>query len=462
MHAMKRLLAIPAAAILLAFAACEETSTIGSTIVEDDISIVVDSSFTLTGSTVEIGAVQSRTLTQLIGSIDDDHFGSLSSSVVTQFMPAAIIDTTGVTTAEIDSLKLIMRMLKTAFTGDSVVPMGVEVYRLNRNLPSPIYSNFSPADYYDPADRLGSAIYSASAAGQSDTVAASPYRYIEVGMPRSLANELFNAYKKNPENFATPESFINNVFPGVYIANSYGSGRVSRVTNTMMCMYYHKTVKNETTQKDSTVYYVGNYLAVTPEIVTNNNIRLDMSPSVKQMLDRGDNLMVAPAGLEVEFTFPAREIIDSYNANKGQNSVVNTLTMKIPADTLSNPAGIPAPPYALLVLADKKDEFFANNQLPDNKTSFYAAYDRKNNCYNFTGMRTYLTELLKKEEITPADVTFRLCPVQVEFETSGSSYWDMTQTESSLVPYVQGPAMVKISLENTKISFTYSNQTINY
>ena len=172
MHAMKRLLAIPAAAILLAFVACEETSTIGNTIVDDEISVVIDSSFTITGQTVETGAVQSRTLTQLIGSLDAEAFGSLSSSVVTQFMPATIIDTTGITTADIDSLKLIMRMSKEAFTGDSVVPMGIEVYRLNRNLPSPIYSNFSPADYYDPSQRLGSAIYSASAVGESDTVAA--------------------------------------------------------------------------------------------------------------------------------------------------------------------------------------------------------------------------------------------------------------------------------------------------
>ena len=171
---------------------------------------------------------------------------------------------------------------------------------------------------------------------------------------------------------------------------------------------------------------------------------------------------MAPAGLEVELTFPAQKIIDSYNAKKGQNSVINTLTMSIPADTLANPEGIPAPPYVLLVLADKKDEFFANNQLPDNKTSFYAAYNRTNHSYTFSGLRPYLMQLLEKEEITPADVTFRLCPVQVEFESTGSSYWDYSTTESALVPYVQGPAMVRISLKDTKISFTFSNQTINY
>ena len=32
--------------------------------------------------------------------------------------------------------------------------MGLEVYRLNKQLPSLIYSNFDPADYYNPADLL--------------------------------------------------------------------------------------------------------------------------------------------------------------------------------------------------------------------------------------------------------------------------------------------------------------------
>lgn len=230
----------------------------------------------------------------------------------------------------------------------------------------------------------------------------------------------------------------------------------------MMRMFYHYTYVDETTKRDTTIYKIGNYMAVTPEVVTNNNIRLRMSDKIVSRLNAGENMIVAPAGVEVEFTFPAREIIDKYKAGKAQASVVNTLSMTIPADTIGNPEGIPAPPYVLLVLASKKDEFFANNQLPDNKTSFYAAYNSTNNCYSFTAMRQYLLDLLDKEEITADDVTFRLCPVDVEFETTGSSYWDYGTTESALVPYVQGPAMVKISLDKAKISFTYSNQTINY
>ncbi|MDE6453999.1 MAG: DUF4270 domain-containing protein [Muribaculaceae bacterium] len=459
---MKRFLLIPAAALALAFSACEDESTIGSSIVDDDLSIVVDSSFTISGQSVDIDAVQSRTLTQLIGRLESKGFGSLTSSVVTQFMPASVLDTVGITIADIDSLKLVLSMGKNAYTGDSIVPMGIDVYRLNRELPSPIYSNFNPAEYYSPDDLLGSAIYSPAAIGQSDSIAALAYRTIEVRMPKALAEEIFTAYKNNPSDFASPEVFTRNVFPGVYIANSYGNGRVSRITQTMMQMYYHRSFHNSATDRDTTIYSVGNYLAVTPEVVTNNNINLRMSENIQSMLDAGDKLMVAPAGVEVEMVFPAQEIIDSYRAGKGDYSVVNTLSMTLPADTLSNPEGIPAPDYALLVLASKKEEFFASNSLPDNKTSFYAAYDRTNRCYTFSGLRQYIIDLMDKEQLTADDVTFRLCPVDVQFESTGSSYWDYGSTESAVVPYVEGPAMVKISLDKAKISFTYSNQTINY
>ena len=456
---MKRLLLLPAIAMLFGFAACDDTATtIGSSIAEDEITIVVDSSYTITGHTVPIGAVQSRTLTQLIGRFDAPEFGKLASSVVTQFMSATVIDTVGITKADIDSIKFVMTMGKTDFTGDSVVPMGINVYRLNKQLPSPIYSDFSPADYYNPDQLLGSALYAPSAIGQPDSVAALKTRSIEVKMPHSLAEEIFDAYKENSANFSNPQAFVENVFPGVYVSNSYGSGRICRISKTTMQMYYHRTYKKDGTDKDTTVYRVGTYMAVTPEVVTNNNIHLELSDNLKKRIDDGENLIVAPAGMEVEFKFPAEELISNYRAQKGQTSVINTVTMSIPADTLANPDGVVAPPYVLLVLANKKDEFFANNQLPDNKTSFYASYDSSTGSYHFNFMRSFLLTLMDKEEITPEDVTFRLCPVDVSFETAGSSYWDYSTTESALVPYISKPAMVRLSLDKAKIKFTFSNQ----
>ena len=65
-------------------------------------------------------------------------------------MPASQFDTVQITPSQVDSLKLMMAVSLNNIVGDSVVPMGLDVYKLTRLLPSPIYSDFNPADYYDP------------------------------------------------------------------------------------------------------------------------------------------------------------------------------------------------------------------------------------------------------------------------------------------------------------------------
>ena len=47
------------------------------------------------------------------------------------------------TRQNIDSLKLLMFVPKGSLVGDSLAPMGLEVYRLNKQLTAPIFSNFN-------------------------------------------------------------------------------------------------------------------------------------------------------------------------------------------------------------------------------------------------------------------------------------------------------------------------------
>ena len=108
---MKCPLIITALGSLLAMCACnDDSTTIGSTLVDDVMTseIVVDSTFSVTGRTVDNPVVQSRTLTQLIGRLDAKEYGSIESDFVCQFMPSMNLDTAGVTAADVDSCKLIM------------------------------------------------------------------------------------------------------------------------------------------------------------------------------------------------------------------------------------------------------------------------------------------------------------------------------------------------------------------
>lgn len=448
--------------LIISLVSCEESTTIGSSIIEDEIEIVMDSSYTVTGKSIINNCIQSRSLTQLLGVIEAKEYGSLKSDIVTQLMPTGKIDTIGVTVNDIDSLKLKLYIPMGGYTGDSIVPMGVNVYRLkpNSSLPSPIYSNFDPTDYYDNNDLIGSTIYSANALGLSDSIANLPHRYIEVNLPVSLGRDFYAKYKENPEIYLNPAEFAK-WFPGLYIANNFGSGRIMKITAAEVKMYYRKTVKIIDTNRDTTYNKEGNYFAITPEIISNNNITLSMSDNLKTMSET-DAVIVAPAGMDVQIKFPAREIIESYNNNKGNISVINALSFEIPAEEITNSNGITPPPYLLLVQSSEKDKFFENGDITDDKTSFYATYDSSIQKYVFSEMRQYLIDLLKKGSITDEDVTFTLTPISLSTESSGSNYYYSSTTYiNNITPYVEAPAMVKLNLDDAKIKFTYSKQTIS-
>lgn len=444
--------------IALGVISCNEDSTIGSSIVNDELAVVIDSTFTVTGHSVPNAKIQSRTNVQLLGIIDAKGYGHLSSEFVTQFMPANALDTVGVTVNDIDSLMLGMVMSNGQYVGDSIVPMGIDVYRLNRALPYPIFSNFNPEDYYSPDDIIASKIYNATLLGMPDSIAKT-YRNnkqvpVEVKLPVELGREFFKKYKENPEIFNDPEQFAK-WFPGLYIKNSYGTGRVMRFYNTSLALHYTKHIT-----ADSTTHMRMPIMAVTPEVVNNNNIELSISPQIKSLAQTA-SIAMAPLGYNTEVTLPAQDLLNRFRSQSGDYTVVNSMTFEVPAETIENDYDIKAPNYMLLVRKDKLTDFFATTQINDDVTSFYAIYNTARKSYTFSAMRGYFTDLLKKDKITAADCEFVLVPVNLNVEYVQSGYNTNEAVVVAIVPYVDTPAMVKFDLDKAKIKLTYSKQTIN-
>lgn len=459
---MKRLFYTLASLILIiSIVACGDTSTVGNGILSEEVKILVDSNFVVTGHSTPNVVIPSKTTTQLLGVIDAKEYGRFTSDFVTQFMPAATIDTTGILINNIDSLKLMMAIPNGSIVGDSVIPMGLEVYLLNKQLPSPgaltdpITSAFNPEGYFDPTP-IADTIYNCSAIGESDSIASLEYRFVYVKLPVEIGRNLYQAYLDNPASYNSPEAFTN-VFKGIYVKNSFGSGRVARIASSIMRLYWHTdTVGYLGT--DSIIPAYGNYYAVTPEIITNNNITYNMSQSLQSRIDQGEAIISAPTGSDVEITFPAQDLINVYNKNAGPIAMINDLTLSIPAIEIDNNYSINPPPCLLMVLSNNREEFFRNNDLPDNETSFYALYNASTHSYTFTGMRDYALWLLAKENITPEDYTFTLSPVTLNYGTNNSGYYGSTTYLESVSPYVQEPAMVQMDVNNSKIIFTYSRQ----
>lgn len=442
-----------------AFSSCDEDSNIGSSLVDVDSSIVIAEDFHVTGKSKEIGSVQSRTIMQLIGNIDAKGYGKFSSDFVTQFMPAAAIDSTLSESSQIDGIRMVMMHYAGQFVGDSIVPMGLEVYRLDKSLQAPIYSNLNPEGFYDPSAPIASKAYTSANSELSDSLAKLNYREIYVDLPKSLGVELFEMYKNDPQSYIDPAIFCDR-FKGLYVKSSFGSGRVTKIGATVLQLLYHEDTVNSA-GRDTTLHYEGNFYAVSPEIITNNNIAYEMSSELQSKIDDGETLVVAPTGEEVEIKFPVKDVVDYYRQNSGRLSVINDLTFSIPASKIANDYGINPPEHLLMVLSDKKEEFFLKSDVTDNVTSFYAVYNTTTGYYDFGSMRAYLLDMLSKDTIEETDYTFAITPVSVTTETVGSSYYGNLATYvTSIAPYVEQPAMARLDLDKAKIIFTFSNQNL--
>lgn len=458
----------------LAMQSCEESvSQAGSSLVEDEIEIIEDSSFAVTGTSDPNNAVRSRTILQLLGRLSAEGYGDFSSDIVCQYMPAANIDTFNTKASYVDSVKLLLTMYKGGFAGDSVVPMGVSVHRLTKQLPTELYSDFDPTGYYEE-EPFGTAVYSALLDGSpyaGTDSEGSQYKHIAVDLPKSFGEDLYNLYLNHPETLASPQAFAQ-WFPGLYITTSFGSGRVVRISNNSIQVYYHSVYQIGDTEnpRDTTINYVGSYLGVTPEVYTNNNITYKMSPELKALADNGESILVGPLGYDVEFKFPAREIYKRYKEQAGELAIVNSLSFSIPASEIENDYGIAPPPYILMVKKSEKAKFFSALNVNDNISSFYAAYDSETGKYTFSSMLSYINSIIKKGEVTTEDEEFVICPVNISYypSTSSSSYYSYyyygysttTNTISSISPYVTEPVMVRLDFDNAEIDFTFTKQTL--
>ena len=465
--------------MLMAVYSCSDNN-IGQSITDTVVTVEVDSSFTVSGKTFSNRVLPARTITQMLGVIKAQNYGELRSDIVSQLMPATLLDTVGVKADDIDSCKFVFQIpLSGGYAGDSIAPMRTTVYRLNKVLPSKLSTDLDPTEYYDEKDVLGSATYTASAIMASDSLKLvynnSSIREFSVKVPTSFAQEIFKKFKDSKETFQDPAVFAN-YFPGIYVKNSFGSGRVMNISSTMFKAYYHRHTKTEAGNDTIITKIDMNYMGATPEVVSNNNVSLLVDDNVMSMVNNGDAIIQAPSGFEVNIDFPIQEIIDKYQSGGNSDlAVINDLTFEIPATAVTNDHGIRPPEYLLMVKSSEKDDFFATNHTTDSKSSFYATYNSSTKSYKFTGMRDFVLDIINNKNgiAADADKHFTLAAVDLIAEkkdTSSSSYYyyyyyyDQSSTSNLEVtgirPAMNKPSIAKLDLSKAKIKLVYSTQSI--
>ena len=460
---------------LIGLNSCND-DTIGNSISDIHSVVVRDSDFVFGGVSVRNTHLRSRSSIQLLGKVNAEGYGALTSDVVAQFMPSTKIDTVGVHGGEnwIDSCFITLRVASGDVIGDSLAPMRMNVYKLNKQLTSPIYTDFNPMPYYNSGDLLGSVSYSANDKNRKTTYNSSgtqliTYYEVNVPVPVSYARAIFNEYKANPSTFSSPQQFAN-YFPGVYITNTYGEGHVMNFYDIEFVTYYRKYEKISETSDTIYPAMSQSYMAITPEVLYNNNISLNVDSKVENMVNAGDAIVMGPAGYEVHSNFPVQAIIDKFNADtKDALAVINSLSLEIPVETVANKYDIAPPKYLLMVKESYREEFFEKDSLTNNKDAFYAMYNEQEKSYIFTDLRDYLLDIIKKKGgvASESDTKFVIMPIDVTLYSNNVatpySYYSTTssaQVVTKIAPAISRPCIAKLKLEDAVLELVYSKQMV--
>lgn len=227
---------------LAAFSSCEDsTSPIGGSLVNGEVTIVVDTlEMKLDASSILEPNFDSRTQTKLLGRINVPEYGSLDCSFVSQLMCATKMNIPdSITVNDVDSMRMVLTVPRGSLTGDSLAPQQLKVYQLTKQLPSDINSTFDPKGYYNPSDPLGVKSYTLSALSMNDSLFKLQGSIrIPIMLPRKLAQDIFTAYKNNPETFQWPQTFAQ-YFPGVYVEQNFGNGCIGVISAMKFYTYWH-------------------------------------------------------------------------------------------------------------------------------------------------------------------------------------------------------------------------------
>lgn len=452
------------------FSCADDPGQVGSSLSRNEVTIIVDSIETrLVSNTIDYGNFDARSDTKLLGRINVPEYGRLSSTFVSQLFCADSMNVAdSIKSEDVDSIRVIFRCLRGGFTGDSLAPQQMKVYRLTRELPSGIDNSFDPSGYFDPSAPLGSASYTLSAIAQNDsTLKKGLYIDIPVTLPRQLGVKAFETYRENPDVFAWPKEFAK-YFPGIYVEQNFGTGCLANISKFMVFDYYHhtemrvQTVDGTTSKVPVTVKDSVALFSSAPEVLSSNNIRYEVSENIKNLIAAGKTVVTTPGGYYAKIVFPTREIVDKYNSSNSNMSVISNLSLRIPAKAVDNSYGLEPAPFLLMVKESEFENFFSSNKVPDSVSSFYSAYSSAKGCYDFSSMRDYIMDIISNgKEVTDDDTNFVLIPVNMDVETQTNSF---TGTATSYVtgctPYLLKPTMTLLETDRAIINFTYSQQVI--
>ena len=425
-------------AMTMAFIACDDnTGNLGYELVpQTDLINRNYATFDVNTQSYQVGdKVLARSSMSYLGKFTDPETGTgINSDFLAQFycpetleFPNTIVDD------YITSVEL--RLFIDDFIGDSLATFKLNVYELDQVLDAgqDYYTDINPYDYVDEnKEPVATKWFSISDRTISDSVrwAAGYYNSIRIQLPRQMGQQIYDAYKDNPELFTNTDTWIHSGLPaskGFYFKIEAGDGAIAYIDVAQLNInfkYYDEEFAKDTT---GVVQFASTEEVVQATRFQNYNID-------KLMENKQATYIKSPAGIFTQATLPIEQI----NIQDTINSANLVFTRY--NDIVDGKFKLSIPKTILIVrLDDYLNGFFENYSLPDSVTSYTTKFNPSSNTYEFSNIAKMINTMkaeLKQGKASENYNKVLLIPVEATLDSKNQLVklsHDFSMTSAKLV-----------------------------
>lgn len=453
---LRHVLTLLIVATLTLLISCNDTlDKIGFTVQPDNDRVYVGTdTIYLSSRTVQVDSVYSKTKYPILGEYIDPVYGTVRSDYIGEFyFPETMEFVDG---ANIDSVRLTVSY--TSMLGDSLAPMQLAVYNVNKQLPKgKRYTNFNPEEYSDMSSPIGTKTFT----GKNNTYRTETYYSgtsieeikvyeINTPLPLEIGQKFLDEYNKPNHGALQNTETFRELFPGLYVTTNFGSSTILNVNLTSLRVFYNYLDKGGSSEKTDTIRTKEWKLNITPEVTQINRVS-NKNDQLLQPNDEG-TYVKSPAGANTEITIPISQV-----SGKLENSALNLarfVVYAMPSSSKDERIKLSPPESLLLIHRDSVTTFFEKGRLPDNITTFAATYNSSSQTYSFgniAALLNYYNKEHQKDNSISLDQNFQLIPVDITYTTTGSSIYSQGSTVATAIYNQMKPSATMINKKQDKL-----------
>ncbi|MBP3777020.1 MAG: DUF4270 domain-containing protein [Prevotella sp.] len=480
--------------MMMTISSCEEdTASIGKSLTSNaDLFTIATDTFDVTTRSLPVDAVISKSTYGYLGRIKDPETSAyITSDFLTQF---AILENARDSLFHVKKENIVSRddnneiiadscslsFVLNGYVGDSLAAMKLTMYELDKPIEEgrKYYTNFDPEaeGYIREGGIKNNIMFSINDLTKNDSIRnarknsptitinlSTPYTdkngkvYNNYGTNDSIRNArknsptitinlstpytdkngkvynnygtyLMRTYYEHPEYFKNSFTFTKNVCPGFYFKTTDGVGMMAEIYTTRLNVIYDFLDDSETELYYDNVPFYGTEEVLQTTHITNNKEMIDeMAKETKW------TYLKTPAGIYTEVELPVDQIKLGHENDTITSAKI--VFQKMNDKTELSEVLLKDPTTLLMVEKDSLSNFFENNEIPDNITSYLASLNTKYNSYTFNNISSLINYLYLKKTEGGANFTTEhpnwnkvvLVPVQTTTATK-TSYGTTTTT----------------------------------